>query len=136
MKRDVLTDAVRRTAEDLGYAFHAGPDRLIPARVFSLPAIWLSPAKLKSHQSRRECVDTYQIGLYLMTASVPGTRENSEPLWALLESDAAEIFSRLPAERNIRRTHGLKCSPVVAAFTKAGEIAVEAEMCVELHYCK
>lgn len=136
MKRDVLTDAVRRAAEELGYAFHTGPDRLIPARVAALPALWLSPVKLTASEGRRECTDNYRINIYFMAASLPGARGNAEPVLAVLEADAAELCRRLGADENIRRTYDLGCSPVLAAFTKDGEVAMAAEFHAELHYCK
>lgn len=134
MKRDVLSEAVGRTAVRLGYDFHTGPDRIIPAQVRTMPAIWLSTPRLVSHRGRGECRDTYFLNLYFMSSPGGGPAAGATEALSVMEADAVELFSLLAAEESISHTSGLKCSPVAAPFTKGGEIALQAEMSVELFY--
>lgn len=136
MKRDVLIEAVRRTAGELGYKFHTGPESHIPAKIKSMPSVWLSPVKLISEKGRRQCRTTYHLNMYFMAALTSASRDNTETALRTLERDAVEMFHRLAEDGGIMHTSGLKASPLIAPFTKNGETALSVEMDAELFYCR
>ena len=135
MKRDVLISALKRAAEEQGYAFHTGSEDRIPSRLSNFPTMWLTPVKLTSVRGRRECLSNYHTHIFLMMASTPDTRVEAESGLQILEKDAARIYHNLQQDPSIARIYGLKTSAVKSSFTKYAEITLSMEMDAELFYC-
>ena len=121
-------DAVNRTAGRLGYAFHTGPEAIIPAKLRAVPSVWLLPPKLVSEEGRRECRTTYLLNLYFIGVPTPTSKNDPESAFCVLERDAIELFRNLEDNSAITRTSGLKSSPLKSALTKNGEPAVAVEI--------
>lgn len=133
MENNSLTDAVRLSAETLGYRFYTGCEIMLAAGVAAAEAVWMPPPVLKNASGRSECRDTYVVTLYFMKRKVAGA-PGSEGIIGMLETDALSVYRRLHEYDRVRATRGLKVSPQMKPLTVHGETAVKAEFEVEMFY--
>lgn len=136
MRRNYLIEAASKAAVRLGYAFDTGPQSLVPARVRTMPSVWMLPPELISEEGRRECRTTYSVGFYFITSGRSRSGGDAESAIDRLERDAVGLYHALAEDAGIIRTFGLKCVPLGSPVSKDGWITVSVEMRVELFHCR
>lgn len=131
MKRIIVLNALERIAVSLGYRFHAGTEERSAPRTEALPAVWVTPMRLKQATGRREHRDTYGVRVRLVAACPAG---EAETVWQQLENDAATLFAMLGREEEIRDVREVKVTPDVQPVLLREAVSVTAECKVVVCY--
>ena len=66
----MLMNALRQIAESLGYRFLAGREERLAPLTRGLPAVWVTPLRLRKAEGRAWRRDTYAVRLRLIAPSV------------------------------------------------------------------
>lgn len=124
MKRIMLMNALRQIAESLGYRFLAGREERLAPLTRGLPAVWVTPLRLRKAEGRAWRRDTYAVRLRLIALSVS---QEPEAGWQTLEADASRMFTQLGQAAGVRYVEGLKVTPDEQPVVLREAVSVTAE---------
>lgn len=131
MKRSDLVNALKNTAENLGYNFFSGPEASIPISA-KLPAVWLTAPALKSASGTRERKDTYEIKLFII--QIQNSSLSTDNTLHKLESDADSLLHSLLKLNFVRKIDKLKTKHSPKPLTINGDLSLAVEADVQLSY--
>ena len=118
MNRNSIIQALDTIAKTKGYTLYTDADSLLPQRLKSFPAIWLSPLKFKSMEGRKHGKITYSLSLKALTQAAKLPPADHEGVWAKMEDDVLEIH------HSIKNRRTLALGAVVAAEFLCGKKGV------------
>lgn len=120
----MLMNALRQIAESLGYRFLAGREEQLAPLTRGLPAVWVTPLRLRKAEGRAWRRDTYAVRLRLIAPSVS---QEPEAGWQTLEADASRMFTQLGQAAGVRYVEGLKVTPDEQPVVLREAVSVTAE---------
>ena len=126
MNRNSIIQALDTIAKTKGYTLYTDADSLLPQRLKSFPAIWLSPLKFKSMEGRKHGKITYLLSLKALTQAAKLPPADHEGVWAKMEDDVLEIFSALSQQERVIAIENLSLKSNFATLTSHGELSLEA----------
>lgn len=133
MKRRLLTEAVKRAAEEAGYCFGMGRDAALAVNLPALPAVWLSPPELEKSSGRGEKHDVYDLKVRLLMARVL-TAEGEADALERLEKDATVLCDAVRKTSGVRSVRNVEVVSGKKPVTVRGEVYVDLEFQVEIVY--
>ena len=131
--REILTAGLKKSAEEVGYAFFSGFGYRGGA-VNRFPAVWVKPPKLVDVVGKEEGEMAYDVETVLMAAGMGLNAQGREYVWSQLERDAVEMCRRVAAKERVVRVVSPKCEPGEYAVTGNGEISMKLTFRVVLFF--
>ena len=122
--REILTAGLKKSAEEVGYAFFSGFGYRSGA-VDRFPAVWLKPPELVDVVGKEEGEAAYDVEMVLMAVGMGLNDRGRERVWSRLERDAVEMYRRVAEGERVVRVASLKCEPGEYAVTGHGEISMK-----------
>ncbi len=126
MNHTHLERSVCRLAAELGYRAATGANAAMQSALPPFPAAWLSPVELHEIEGRRHGRIVYNVVLRLMRSGMKSPHTDRAAVWARLEEDLLELFSRLSDEEQVIAVEGLTITPAAGTLTSRGELSQTA----------
>lgn len=126
MTRTLLTRAVERACQLIGFDFNTGFEYRLASQIERLPAAWLEPPRLEKTVGRREGTKFYSMKINLLDRCTVHTPEAKERQWAEFEERASLLLTAIGDDDGIRVLTDIEFTPGEFSLTTAGELS----MCV------